>query len=56
MAGQFGEAEFLATEVFGDLRRGFFIEAGAFYGETLSNSLYFEVTKVGSSFVSMHYE
>ena len=46
MNGQFGEAEYLAKEIFGNQRRGFFVEAGAFEGETLSNSLYFEVTKV----------
>ena len=46
MTGQFSEVEFLATEVFGDLRRGFFIEAGAFDGEAISNTLYFESKKV----------
>jgi hypothetical protein len=46
MTGQFHEAEYLAKEIFGNQRRGFFIEAGAFEGETLSNTLYFEATKV----------
>ena len=46
MSGQFSEVEFLATEVFGDLRRGFFIEAGAFDGEAISNTLFFEAKQV----------
>ena len=46
MTGQFHEAEYLAKEIFGNQRRGFFVEAGAFEGETVSNTLYFEATKV----------
>ncbi len=35
-----------ATEIFGNRQGGFFIEAGAFDGETLSNTLYFEAVQV----------
>lgn len=39
--GQFGQVVHLA-ELFGEQKGGFFIEAGAFDGEFLSNTLYFE--------------
>jgi hypothetical protein len=46
MTGQFGEAEELAWNVFGSKKDGFFIEAGAYDGEALSNSLHFEANSV----------
>ena len=48
MRGQFGEAEELARNVFGKQKEGFFIEAGAYDGEALSNTLHFEANMVSA--------
>ncbi len=41
--GQYGQPSVLDQMLGGDRKRGFFIEAGAYDGERLSNTLLFEI-------------
>ena len=45
VGGQFGEVEKL-SKLLGDKKDGFFIEAGAYDGELISNTLHFEAYRV----------
>ena len=50
LAGQFGQPKLAEGMLKGSLKNGFFIEAGAFDGIHLSNSLLFELRNVNTNY------